>query len=773
MGWPGLGPLLLEAILARDVYVVIGATMCSAVLLLIARGDRRFPAARRRSPDRADLSELMLSPSRLVAADGARRAPRRRRSGRLSFPEPFRGAASRAAALPSHEAALGRRAGSLEPAAVRPSLGGAERARRTARTDPNVCPSDSGSREAITGSWALVPARRRLFGLDDGEPLFLLGTDSYGRDCLARLLHGGQVSLTAGLLAALVSCALALLLGGMSGYRGGWTDRVIMHVSDLFLALPWLYLLFAVRAFLPLDLEPGRAFGAIVLLLGVIGWARPGRLVRGVVLSAKEREFVVAARAFGARDGYILRKHVLPQALGVLLTQAALLMPVYVLAEVTLSFVGLGVAEPLPSWGTMLASLLEYTCSPRRGGCSPRAWLWSPSPGSTIPAWRRRRQRARDGGLLASEIIGSGRGTRLGRRIRGWVIPAALGVSLSGTLAAQEESLVVQGEPGRRGGRLVASLRSEPKTLNPLLARDSASRTVVDLLMADLVHINRRTHLTEPSVAKSWEVSEDGRRYTLELGADCDSPTGILSTPTTCCSASGSISTRRSPRRSGSCSIIGGEPIRVRKEGPFRVVFELAQPYGAGERIFDLVAILPRHLLEKPYREGQWARVWGPGTPPGGIAGLGPFRLKESVPGERILLERNPHFWKSDSSGERLPYLDEILFLVVASEPAEVMRFRSGDTHLITGFERPELRGDGAGGGREPLRAPRPGTRPRVHVPLLQHERRERRRKQGADCAGRDGSAAGASGERSRRPSTRSRSSIWSTGHGPLFSLRT
>jgi peptide/nickel transport system permease protein len=217
-----------------------------------------------------------------------------------------------------------------------------------------------------------VPARRRLFGLDDGEPLFLLGTDSYGRDCLARLLHGGQVSLTAGLLAALVSCALGLLLGGISGYRGGWTDRVIMHVSDLFLALPWLYLLFAVRALLPLDLEPGKAFGAIVLLLGVVGWARPGRLVRGVVLSAKEREFVVAARAFGARDGYILRKHVLPQALGVLLTQAALLIPVYVLAEVTLSFVGLGVAEPLPSWGTMLASLQEYHV------LSTAWWMFSP-----------------------------------------------------------------------------------------------------------------------------------------------------------------------------------------------------------------------------------------------------------------------------------------------------------------------------------------------------------------------------------------------------------
>jgi peptide/nickel transport system permease protein len=227
----------------------------------------------------------------------------------------------------------------------------------------------------------VVSARRHLLGLDGGEPLFLMGTDSYGRDCLARLLYGGQVSLAAGLLATLVSCALAIILGGLSGYRGGWTDRAIMHLSDLFLALPWLYLLFAVRAFLPLGLEPGRAFGIIVLLLGVIGWARPGRLVRGVVLSAKEREFVLAARAFGAGDAHILRNHILPQALGVLLTHAALLVPAYVLAEVTLSFVGLGVSEPVPSWGTMLASLQEYHV------LSTAWWMFAPAVALVVVTW--------------------------------------------------------------------------------------------------------------------------------------------------------------------------------------------------------------------------------------------------------------------------------------------------------------------------------------------------------------------------------------------------
>ncbi len=274
----------------------------------------------------------------------------------------------------------------------------------------------------------------------------------------------------------------------------------------------------------------------------------------------------------------------------------------------------------------------------------------------------------------------------MGRRILGWVIFAALGLSASSPCAADQESLVVEGELGRPGGRLVSSLRSEPKTFNPLLARDSASRTVIDLLMADLVHINRRTHLTEPSVARSWSVSEDGRRYTLELRRGLRFSDGHpLDADDVLFSFEVYLDAKvAAPQRN--LLIIGGEPVRVRKEGPYRVVFELAQPYGAGERIFDLVAILPRHLLEKPYREGQWPRVWGPGTPAGEVVGLGPFRLKEYVPGERVLLEKNPYYWKTDSSGGRLPYLDEILFLVVASEPAEVMRFRSGDTQLISGM---------------------------------------------------------------------------------------
>jgi peptide/nickel transport system permease protein len=206
----------------------------------------------------------------------------------------------------------------------------------------------------------MVPCRLHLFGAD-GARVCLLGTDGYGRDLLSRLLYGGQISLLAGLLATALALLFGLLIGAAAGYAGGWTDEILMRFAELFLALPWLYLLFALRAFLPLTVTPLEAFFLVVVVIGVVGWARPARLVRGVVLSAKERDFVRAARGFGASRGYILRRHVLPQTSSVLLTQAAILVPQYVLAEVTLSFLGLGVPEPAPSWGNLLANLQQYS----------------------------------------------------------------------------------------------------------------------------------------------------------------------------------------------------------------------------------------------------------------------------------------------------------------------------------------------------------------------------------------------------------------------------
>lgn len=198
-------------------------------------------------------------------------------------------------------------------------------------------------------------------GVDEPARLFPLGTDGYGRDVYSRLLFGGQVSLFAGVLATILALSLGTLLGVVAGYFGGAHDAIIMRGVELFLALPWLYLLFAIRAFLPLSLNPTQTFLLLIGVIGLIGWARPARLIRGITLSARERPFVLAARLFGGSDAYIIRRHILPENYAVILTQAALLIPQYILAEVTLSFLGLGVGEPAASWGSMLSSLQQYS----------------------------------------------------------------------------------------------------------------------------------------------------------------------------------------------------------------------------------------------------------------------------------------------------------------------------------------------------------------------------------------------------------------------------
>ena len=202
---------------------------------------------------------------------------------------------------------------------------------------------------------------------------FLLGTDAYGRDVLSRVLYGARISLFAGLAATLVSLVLGLAAGIAAGYFGGWCDRLLMRGGELMMALPWLYFLLAVRALLPLDISPGAAFLLLAGIIGAAGWVRPARLVRGVVLSARERAFVQAARGFGAGHGYLIRRHLLPLTTSVVVTQATVLAPQYILAEVALSFLGLGVAEPVPSWGNMLAELRHF------GALTSHAWMLAPA----------------------------------------------------------------------------------------------------------------------------------------------------------------------------------------------------------------------------------------------------------------------------------------------------------------------------------------------------------------------------------------------------------
>jgi peptide/nickel transport system permease protein len=224
----------------------------------------------------------------------------------------------------------------------------------------------------------LFTANWHLFGVDQPATISLFGTDAFGRDELSRVIHGGQISVAAGITATLIALLAGALFGMLAGYYGSWTDQSLMAGTELFLCLPWLYFLLGVRAFLPLHVSPVRTFFLLTCVIGLIGWSRPARLVRGIVLGARTRKHVLAARSFGASDLYILCRHIAPEVFGVLLTQAALLVPRYIAAEVTLSFFGLGVNEPRASWGNMLSALQQYSV------LVSYAWLLAPAAALVI-----------------------------------------------------------------------------------------------------------------------------------------------------------------------------------------------------------------------------------------------------------------------------------------------------------------------------------------------------------------------------------------------------
>jgi peptide/nickel transport system substrate-binding protein len=249
---------------------------------------------------------------------------------------------------------------------------------------------------------------------------------------------------------------------------------------------------------------------------------------------------------------------------------------------------------------------------------------------------------------------------------------------------AGAEWLVSRAEVGRSGGQLVVIERAEPRTLNPVIAIDSPSKDVVWRMMADLIHINAETQQTEPALARSWTVSPDGRRFALSLRRGVRFSDGALFDADDVLFSFQVYMDDKvaSPQRD--LLIVGGQPIAVRKLDQYTVQVDLAEPYAAAERLFHGIAMLPRHLLEKPYAEGRLAQAWALGGPAKALAGLGPFRFLEHVPGQQITLERNPFYWKTDRAGNHLPYLDRIVFMFVPSEDAQAVRFQSGEADVTT-----------------------------------------------------------------------------------------
>jgi peptide/nickel transport system permease protein len=186
------------------------------------------------------------------------------------------------------------------------------------------------------------------------EPVFLLGADRTGRDVFSRVVSGARVSLGLGLLAVLGTTVLGLLLGAVAGARGGAADDVVMRVADFVLVLPVLYVVLVLRAVLPLVLEPGVVFALMLGIFVLVGWPFVAKGVRALVASERTHEYVVAAEAAGAGPVHILTRHLVPACLGHVAVQASLLLPGFILAEATLSYLGLGFPDTVATWGTML-----------------------------------------------------------------------------------------------------------------------------------------------------------------------------------------------------------------------------------------------------------------------------------------------------------------------------------------------------------------------------------------------------------------------------------
>ena len=170
----------------------------------------------------------------------------------------------------------------------------------------------------------------------------------------SRLLYGAQISLTVGLVGIAISFTLGLLLGGIAGYFGGFIDTVIMRLTELLLSIPSLYLIIALRAVFPMDLPSQQVYLGIVAILAFIGWAGLARVIRGLVLSMRKSDYVTAAEALGFGRLRVIARHVLPNTMSYVIVAATLSIPGYILGEVVLSFLGVGVQEPSASWGNML-----------------------------------------------------------------------------------------------------------------------------------------------------------------------------------------------------------------------------------------------------------------------------------------------------------------------------------------------------------------------------------------------------------------------------------
>ena len=200
--------------------------------------------------------------------------------------------------------------------------------------------------------WGLFASDLHLFGSD--VPVFLMGTDPLGRDLFSRILYGSRISLTVGLIGVGLSLVLGLVLGGISGYFGGASDEIIQRLVDLLIALPTIPLWMALAAALPQDWPQTRTYFAITIILSVLGWTTLARVVRGKILSLREEDFTLAARLDGESEWRIITRYLLPSFTSYIIVSLTMAIPLMILGETALSFLGIGLRPPTISWGVLL-----------------------------------------------------------------------------------------------------------------------------------------------------------------------------------------------------------------------------------------------------------------------------------------------------------------------------------------------------------------------------------------------------------------------------------
>jgi peptide/nickel transport system permease protein len=207
----------------------------------------------------------------------------------------------------------------------------------------------------------LLPTDRHLFGVDSDARIYLFGADSRGRDIFSRVLYGGRITLSIGIVGVSISLVIGLLVGGFSGYFGGWIDSAVQRIIEMIMMIPAFFLLLALRAAFPPDWSSIKVYFFIVIIMSLIGWAGMARVIRGMALSLREKDFVRAARALGSSDWKIIYNHIIPNTASYFIVAATVNVPGYILGEAGLSLLGLGIQDPHASWGTLLQEAMSVT----------------------------------------------------------------------------------------------------------------------------------------------------------------------------------------------------------------------------------------------------------------------------------------------------------------------------------------------------------------------------------------------------------------------------